>query len=142
MKRVFTAFLSILALTLGACSNNDEVYNEMPTEITKFIAQYYPNTQVETFTETPDSTYRVVLKDGPTIEFGKTCLWTMLNGNGSVIAQNFLFNELPPELYEYLQSTDELGEVFSVSRDSKTYTVVLLDQTLGYDIASGSITGK
>lgn len=141
MKRYFTAILSVLALALSACSNNEEVYNNMPSEITKFVAQYYPNSQVETFTDT-DTSYRLVLKDGPTILFDRTCLWEMLDGNGSVIVQNFLFNELPPELYEYLQSTDDLNQVFTVSRDSKTYTVGLLDQTLTYDIASGDITGK
>lgn len=141
MKRYFTAILSVLALALSACTNNEEMYSNMPSEITKFVAQYYPNTQVETFTDT-DTSYRVVLKDGPTILFDKTCLWEMLDGNGSVIVQNFLFNELPPELYEYLQSTDALNQVFTVSRDSKTYTVGLLDQILNYDIASGKITGQ
>lgn len=141
MKRIFTFLLGILALVSGACSSNDEVYNNMPQDITKFIAQYYPNTKVDSFTET-DARYRVVLDDGPTIVFDKTCQWEMLDGNGSVLVQNFLFNELPPELYEYLQSTDGLNQVFSASRNSKDYTVVLLNQTLTYDIASGDITGK
>lgn len=141
MKHFFTAILSIISLTLGACSNNEDVYNRMPSEIEKFVAQYYPNTQVESFTET-DVSYRLILKDGPTITFGKTCLWEDVNGNGSVIVQNFLFNELPPEVYEYLQGTDELNEVFTVSRNSKTYTIGLLDQTLTYDISTGQISGK
>lgn len=142
MKRMVTAFLGILALTLGACSGNDEVYNGMPSEIEKFVAQYYPNSQVDTFTDTADGGYRLVLKDGPTMVFDKTCMWQSIDGNGSVIVQNFLFNELPPEVYEYLQSTDGLNEVFSVERSTKSYTLGLLDSTLSYDISSGEITGK
>ncbi len=141
MKRIFSLLLGIMALALGACSSNDEVYNDIPQDITKFMAQYYPNTKVESFTET-DASYRVVLDDGPTMVFDKTCQWESLDGNGSVLVQNFLFNELPPELYEYLQSTDALNQVFSASRNSKIYTVTLLNQTLTYDIATGEITGK
>lgn len=141
MKRIFSLLLSIMALVLGSCSSNDEVYNSMPQDITKFLAQYYPNSKVESFTET-DARYRLVLDDGPTMVFDKACLWEMVNGNGSVVVQNFLFNELPPELYEYLQSTDNLNQVFSMSRDSTDYTVVLLNQTLTYTISTGKITGK
>ncbi len=141
MKRIFTLILGIMALTLGACSSNDPVYNDMPADIMKFVAQYYPNSKVETFTET-DASYRLVLDDGPTMVFNKTCQWQKLDGNGSVLVQNFLFNELPPELYEYLQNTDELNQVFSVSRDSKEYTVELLNSSLTYNIATGKLTGK
>lgn len=141
MKRITMLLTGIFGLILGACSSNDEVYNNMPQDITYFVAQYYPSSKVETFTQT-DERYRVVLDDGPTIVFDKTCSWEMLNGNGSTVVQNFLFNELPPEMYEYLQSTNALNEVFSVSRDSKEYTVVLLDSTLTYDIATGKITGR
>ncbi len=141
MKRIFTLLLGIMALALGACSSNDEVYNNMPQDITIFIAKYYPNTKVDSFTET-DARYRLVLNDGPTIVFDKTCEWESVNGNGSVIVQNFLFDELPPELYEYLQNIESLNQVFSVSRDSKDYTVALLNQTLTYNISSGEITGK
>lgn len=141
MKRLFSLILGIMVLAFGACSSNDEVYNDMPQDITEFVAQYYPNTKVASFTET-DATYRVVLDDGPTIVFDKTCQWEKLDGNGSVVVQNFLFDELPPELYEYLQNTDGLNQVFSVTRDSKDYTVVLLNQTLTYNISTGKITGK
>ena len=141
MKRIFTLLFGIMLLALSGCTNHEDVYNDMPQDITKFVAQYYPNSAVESFTET-DERYRVVLDDGPTIVFDKTCSWEMLNGNGSVVVQNFLFNELPPEMYEYLQSTDNLNEVFSVSRDKSDYTVVLLNSTLTYNISTGKISGK
>lgn len=141
MKRIFTLLLGVMALALGGCTSHEEVYNDMPQDIKNFIAQYYPNSAVKSFTET-DERYRVVIDDGPTIVFNKACSWEMLNGNGSVVEQNFLFNELPPEMYEYLQSTDNLNEVFSVSRDKSDYTVVLLNSTLTYNISTGKITGK
>lgn len=140
MKRIIPILLSIMAFVAYGCSDNEEVYKEIPQEITSFISQYYPNGAVESFA-TSDNQYRVVLKDGPTLVFNKACLWQMVNGNGSVIVQNFLFNELPPELYAYLQETENLGQVFSVSRTSTDYTVVLLQYTINYNVETGKITG-
>lgn len=58
------------------------------------------------------------------------------------LPQVLLFDQLPPALYKYLEETENLGNVFSLERNRSTYTVVLLDETLSYDIATQQITGS
>ena len=41
-----------------------------------------------------------------------------------------------------IEETEELNEVFSIERNSKSYTIVLLDSTLHYDIETQAITGS
>lgn len=140
MKHVISIISAIILLATFGCNNNDGVYNAIPREISSFVDQYYPNSEVQTFTSS-GNLYRLVVKNGPTMLFDKTYSWEMLNGNGNTLPQNFLFNELPPEVYAYLQETEDLNEVYSVERNSKDYIIVLLDYTLTYDISSGDITG-
>lgn len=140
MKHLTSILISILSLIALGCSNNDDLYNEMPRAIESFVAQYYPNSQLSSFTHNGDR-YRLVIKDGPTMVFDNEYQWILLNGNGSPLPGNFLFNELPPEVYSYLQETENLNDVFSVERDSPDYTVMLLDYTIHYDTATGHLTG-
>jgi hypothetical protein len=58
------------------------------------------------------------------------------------LPQVLLFDRLPPSLYSYLEETENLGNVFSIERDRTTYTVVLLNETLSYDVATEQITGS
>lgn len=140
MKHLTSILISVLSLIVLGCTNNDDLYNEMPRAIETFVAQYYPNSQLSSFTHTTDK-YRVVIKDGPTMVFDNNYQWTMLNGNGSPLPSNFLFNEMPPEVYSYLQETENLNDVFSVERDSSDYTIMLLDYTIEYNSATGHLTG-
>lgn len=140
MKHFTSILISMLALLFIGCSSNDDLYNEMPRAIESFVAQYYPNTQLASFTHSSNK-YRLVLKDGPTMVFDDTYQWTMLNGNGSPLPGNFLFNEMPPEVYSYLQETENLNDVFSVQRDSSDYTIMLLDYTIEYNTVTGHLTG-
>ena len=52
-----------------------------------------------------------------------------------------LFDQLPPKVYAYLQDSQQLDSVFGMERDSKRYTLSLLNSTLMYDIASGELSG-
>ncbi|MCC8113223.1 MAG: PepSY-like domain-containing protein [Bacteroidales bacterium] len=113
----------------------------MPREIQSFISQYYPNTQLYSFTYT-DTSYTVILKNGPTIVFDNNCKWTSINGNGSPLPQTLLFDDFPPILYNYLQETETTDQVFSVTRNSTKYVVELLNTTLTYVIATGELSSS
>lgn len=141
MKRILTIWFAAVAMALlGGCTHND-LYEDMPAEIQSFISQYYPGSALASFTSSASS-YTVIIKDGPTISFGSDCRWTRVNGNGSTLPQVLMFNDLPPELYSYLQETENTGRVFGVSRTANVYTVELLTDTLTYDISTGEITGQ
>lgn len=142
MTRFLSLSFLMILLVFGAqgCSKND-LYDDVPTEINQFISRYYPNSALASFSTTP-SGYVAVIKDGPGITFGKDNKWTSIDGYGSPIPQIFLFDELPPAIYSYLQETENLDSVFVISRDSKQYKLQLLDTSLTYDIATGALTGS
>lgn len=125
---------------LAGCSSND-LYEDMPREIQSFVSQYYPNSQLESFTST-ETTFTVVLKNGSTMVFGADRQWIKVDGNGSVLPQVLLFNDLPPALYSYLQETENTDSVFCITRNATAYTVKLLTRLLTYDISTGDITGQ
>ena len=52
----------------------------------------------------------------------------------------FLFDQLPPELYEYIQKIDALGDVYSVIINRGLYTVDLIDTSVVYDMSTGAIS--
>ncbi len=139
MNKVVSLILAIVAVIAASCSHSD-LYDGMPRQIQSFISQYYPNSQLSTFTST-ETAYNVGIKDGPSIVFDTSCNWTYINGNGSQLPQVLMFNDLPPKLYSYLEETENTKDVYEASRDAKEYTLILLDYTLHYNIADGEITG-
>lgn len=139
MKNIAYWAMATMAACVCACSN--EAYNDMPSQIQSFIAQYYPNSELATFTST-DSTYTAVIKNGPTFVFASNYGWLSLNGNGSTLPQVFLFNELPTKLYDYLEETENTNNAFIATRNSSVYTVTLLDTRVTYTVASKEITGE
>lgn len=138
-NNIFRSFFAMLALILFSCSHSD-LYDGMPRQIQSFISQYFPNSQLSNFTDT-DTSYNVIIKDGPSISFDTNYNWIFINGNGSQLPQVLMFNDLPPKLYSYLEETEDTKNVYEASRNSKEYTLTLLDYTLHYDIATGEITG-
>lgn len=139
-KFILVVMLSIVsAAFFYGCSSNS-LYEDMPNEIQKFISQYYPNSELESFTSSENG-YTVTIKNGATLNFGTNYKWVRINGNGHVLPQVLLFNDFPPELYSYLQATDNTNSVYMVTRNSKTYTVQLFDNSITYDISTGKITG-
>lgn len=71
--------------------------------------------------------------------FDSSYSWTTIDGEGATLPQVLLFDELPPALYEYLESTENLTSVYRLDRNSRQYDVGLFDTALTYTIATGEI---
>lgn len=143
-KKIFTGVLALLILVLPpfmqGCRDS-EPWDEVPSQIAKFITQYFPNEGLASITESSD-TYHVRLDSGPGLTFDKNCEWEAINGYGMPLPKVLLFDQLPPALYSYIEESGNSGSVFSIERDSEAYTVVLLASTLSYDVETGRITGS
>lgn len=139
-----TALFSLLVMTLAplaaisGCKDND-LWGELPAEVSQFITQYFPNSSIDSFTSSA-TTYHVRIADGPGLTFSHNCLWEAINGYGLPLPKVLLFDQLPPALYSYLEETDNLGSVFSIERERNMYSVVLLSTTLHYNVSTEEIT--
>lgn len=139
-----TALFSLLVMTLAplaavsGCKDND-LWDELPAEVSQFITQYFPNSSIDSFTSSA-TTYHVRISDGPGLTFNRECRWEAINGYGMPLPKVLLFDQLPPALYSYLEGTENLGDVFSIERERMTYSVVLLSTTIHYNVATESIT--
>ena len=80
--------------------------------------------------------------DGPGITFDSDYAWEIVDGYGMPLPQVLLFDQLPPKLYAYLQDSQQLDSVFSMERDSRRYTLSLLNADLVYDIKTEEISGS
>lgn len=123
---------------LGACSSNED-YDEVPSPIIMFITQYWPNPIIENYSHPSSGEYDVDVKGGPSFEFDSNYSWTEVDGNGMPLPQVFLYDQLPQTLYDYLEGGSYLDQVFEVERNSKTYSLDLLNIDLTYDIATATI---
>lgn len=139
MKIRLLLIISLLLAALTGCHSND-IYDEMPQQIQLFISQYFPNSEVQSFSRS-GAIYHIRIANGPGMTFDEKYAWTNVNGSGTPLPQVFLFDQLPPAVYEYLQETSRLDAVFAAERTDKTYTLQLLDSTITYDIATRQITG-
>lgn len=140
MKVITGYIIAIVVLLTGMTSCSDSQWDQLPDKVSEFITAYYPNQTISNQTWENSSTYVVTMRSGEVITFDKSLRWTEVNGHGGLVPQLFLFDELPPALYEYLQATENLSEVFSVRRNSNDYVVELLNQSVIYDIETGAIT--
>lgn len=52
----------------------------------------------------------------------------------------FFFDQLPPDLYEYIQGLDAVDGVYSVINDHGLYSVDLLNTSVVYDSSTGAIS--
>lgn len=138
---MFAALISAAMLFVMSSCQNDDEWNDMPQEIASFVSKYFPGEGVNSYTHN-GAAYHVRVDDGPGITFGSDYAWESVDGYGMPLPQVMLFDQLPPKLYAYLQDSQQLDSVFSMERDSKRYTLTLLDTTLVYDIESGQISGS
>lgn len=144
MKKILTPARLILLMmiavvaTVSGCSS--DASDDLPATISKFVTQYFPGSSVKSYQTLSDGGSVVVISNGPTITFDAQERWTEVDGNGAVLPEVLMYDELPPELYSYLQSTEQQNRVYEVKRDKYYYKLTMLDTVLSYDIATGKVT--
>ena len=137
---LFLIIIPAIAAVANGCSDNT-LWNDLPEAASEFITRYFPGQGIESESWNNDGTvYTVKLKDSDLITFGKTMSWISVNGRGSTLPQMFLFDELPPALYEYIQSMEAVKGVYRVERNDRTITAELLNSTVIYNIKDGTIS--
>ena len=135
--------MALMAIALGSVASschNADIWDEVPGEIAKFVNNYFPSSELESFTHS-GQTYHLRIDDGPGMTFDEDYNWIAVDGYGMPLPQVLLFDVLPPRLYEYIQEMEQLNGVFSISRDDKLYTAVLLDTTVSFNVATGELKG-
>ena len=129
----------VVLFTLPACDHS-ELWDSLPEKITEFINQYFPNSELQSAGESSDI-YHVRIADGPGMTFDSEGEWLAVDGYGMPLPQVLLFDQLPPAVYDYLQASEQLNSVFSISRDKGNYTVTLLNNNIYYDTDTGKLSG-
>lgn len=127
--------LTALMLT-GACSSN--VRDELPEKISSFVAEYFPNRGIKSYTVT-DSEERVQLNGGITIVFDNNREWTTADPGGNALPEAFLYDCIPPALLQYLENKSTTGNVYKAERTSRDYILTLNDTYITYNIETGEI---
>lgn len=142
MKRETVLNLLLLAalVVTGACSSN--AWDDIPADISAFVIRYFPGQGVGSYAEddNSDSYAHIVTSGGIRIVFDRNYEWTVIDGNGRRIPQPLVYDELPPGLFQQLESTGNLDNVFKVERTSNVYIVTFSDRYMTYDVVSGTIT--
>lgn len=133
---IFLLPLLVFIISVGACSNS--VWDEVPAQITSFISEYFPEGGISNFNE-DDSDYYVKIKNGATLLFDKDYRWTEVDGNGVQLPEVFIYNQLPPNLFNYLQGLEQQSDVYCVKRDKDYYRLTMHDTVLTYDIKTGKV---
>lgn len=140
LQAIARIVLIITALATGltniSCGDND--YNDLPREIQSFISQYFAGQGVSSFSES-GGTYTVNLDNSATLVFTPSLIWQSVDGNGNTIPRQFLFDQLPSTLYDYIETTDNLDEVFAVSRDAGVYLVTFHNYRVSYSTKTEEI---
>lgn len=146
MVKKIHLWLSALAmiLYLGSCattSTAEEGWGDSTSDanISKFMSQYFPN-RAYTSTGRSDSIVVMRVSNGPSVSFDSAGHWVSMVGYGTTLPQIFLFDQLPPDLYEYVQGLNATGKVYSVIVDHGLYTVDMLDTSVTYDNSTGTIS--
>lgn len=122
-------------VVMSGCSD-DSAWDEMPVPISRFVSRYFPGLGVSSFVDT-GNTYNVQIRNEAFVSFDRAFLWITVDGKGAVLPEMFLFDQLPPVLYDHLQELSELDRIYSVSRSKSVYTVSLSDSVLIYDSRTG-----
>lgn len=138
-------FFILFAITMfmgglhTACNDEGQQFGQLPDDIQRFIALYYPEIAVSSHSFN-DGIYSVTLQNSATLTFDSSYHWLSVDGRGSVLPEIFLYDEMPPELYQYLQTTSNLNNVFSAKRTATSIILRLTDSTVDYDIATEKVT--
>lgn len=140
MKRngISAIILSVLIIMMGAC--NDSVWSELPAPISQFITKYFPQSDVASYNVDGAGNCTATIKNGATLTFNGDYAWIDVNGNGSPLPSMFIYDELPPILYNYVDEMEQTDAVYRVTRTDQTERVDFLNTYVIYEIATGKIT--
>lgn len=127
----------VLIILCGACSS--DASEEMPSAVSQFTTQYFPGYGVKSYNELSDGGCVVKLSNGPTLRFNSDGKWIDINGNGAKLPQVLMYDQLPADLYDYLQVTEQQSDIYVVKRDRHFYKLTMLDTVLTYDISTGKV---
>lgn len=127
-----------LIILMGAC--NDNAWDELPKPMMEFITKYFPQGEVATYVTDAAGNHIATIRNGSTITFNDDYVWVDVNGNGSVLPEMFIYDELPTPLYRYLQEMEQTDAVYRVQRTADTIRVELLNTYITYDETNGSIS--
>lgn len=139
MKRIILQSLIAVILLLSSCQSSD-IFKELPGPVSNFISMYWPNPAIESYSHPSADVYRVIIKNGATLEFDSDYLWTDIDGNGMPLPEVLLFDVLPEKLYDYISASQKVNEVFTIKRTPRIYSLTLLDTDIDYDIATETVT--
>jgi len=138
MLNLWSLIVLGMIIVFGACSN--DASEELPSAVSQFITQYFPGMSVKSYNVLSDNGCVVQLASGPTLRFDSENQWMDIDGNGARLPQVLMYDQLPTELYEYLQATEQQADVYVMKRDKYYYKLTMLDTVLTYDIATGKVT--
>ena len=141
MKKATNLFLIIMLgviVVLGACTS--DASEELPSPVSQFATQYFPGLGVKSYNELSNGDCIVQLSGGPTLRFNSEDQWIEIDGTGALLPQVLMYDQLPTELYDYLQGTEQQSDVYEVKRDKYYYKLTMQDTVITYDIATGKIT--
>ena len=135
--RIFLLLLPLFAIT--ACDHSD-LWSKLPDNVQTFINKYFPNSELLSVAVN-DKGCSVRIDNCPGMTFDADSQWTSVNGYGMPLPSVMLYDQLPEKLYNYLEETENLGSVFSMSRDKTAYELKLMNTDIKYDIATGELSG-
>ncbi len=138
MKKLILTLLATALLAVSGCHSN-HFYDELPQPIARFLSLYWADPDIENFTQPSPEKYVVIIKNGPSLIFDGKYAWSEIDGNGLPLPQILLFDQLPEKLYHYLESGSQLGQVFEITRNARTYHVRLLDSSLIFDLQTRTV---
>ncbi|MDE7411424.1 MAG: hypothetical protein K2M94_05230 [Paramuribaculum sp.] len=132
IRKIFGVLLTgVFVLMAGACSSNNE-WNELSSPISAFVTRYFPFSVVQSYSKDKNVS-TVILKYGPKLTFNASDVWLDVDGRGDVLPEDFLFDQLPDMLYDYLESMEELNMVYRVNRADRIIDVYLANDKVQYD---------
>ena len=133
--------LVLLSGVLASCSEDGVDLSDLPEQVSSFVSKYYPGVEVDRWVNSSGKS-TVYLRNSATIVFGNTAdkSWISIDGNGGTLPQMLVYDQTPTALYRYIEENNAVNGVYSMTRDSKEYKVVLLNSRVTYDIASGKVS--
>lgn len=130
--------LVVMASGLWTSCGEGEL-NELPTTVQSFVAQYFPGVVVSDYSTDKDGDIHVALRNDATLVFDSDGDWIEVDGNGSPLPADLVLDRLPAPLYDYLESIEEVGNVYSIKKETSSIVVGLLDTTLTYDTLTQTV---